>query len=95
MNKAEIYTITAITATIFGSLATATISVYGTKFEALTGLYTVFALAALALVVACLFTGIEEDQRFFSVNRCFVFITAVVFTAIPYLLWSYRIIYIS
>ena len=95
MNKAEILGATAITATIFGSLATAAISVYNTQYEALTGVYTVFALAALALVVACLFTGIEDDQRFFSVNRFFVFITAVVFTAAPYLLWVYRIIYFN
>lgn len=95
MSRTEIYTITAITATIFGSLSTAVISVYGTKFEALTGLYTVFALAALALVVACLFTGIEDEERFFTVNRLFVVLTALTFAAAPFLLWHYRIIYFS
>ena len=95
MSKAEIYTITAITATIFGSLSTAAASVYGTKFEALTGLYAIFAIAALAFVTACIFTEIEDEDRFLTFNRFFVFITAVVFTAVPYLLWVHRIVYFN
>lgn len=95
MNKLEIYAATAITATIFGSLATAAISVINTEYEPLFGLWFIFGLGFFTIVIACLFTGIEDETRFFTVNRFFVFITAVVFTAVPYLLWYYRIIYFS
>lgn len=95
MSRTEIHIITALTSAIFGSLSTAAYSVYNTKFEALTGLYAIFAIAALALVIACIFTSIEDEDRFFTVNRLFVLITAVVFTAAPYLLWAYRIVYFN